>query len=190
MRWRVVVSISEKVGRFFDQRARKFHRIYENTPIIEKTLDRVLRRAIYARTQVLVDEIRRLPSPSLLDVGSGTGVNTFAALKAGASRAVGVDLAKTMVEMARQGAIEQGLEVSVRRGRFHDRWRRTAFRRGRSAWCVRLREGRRGVLPQDVSCGQPYGGCFFSRPRFQGSDPARSLRTPRLSLSSSSTRKK
>ena len=109
MRWRVVASISDKVGRFFDQRARKFHRIYENTPIVEKTFNRLLRRAIYARTKVLVDEVARLSAPTLLDVGSGTGVNTFAALQAGASHALGLDLAATMVSMARQGAREQGL---------------------------------------------------------------------------------
>ena len=109
IRWPVVASISDKVGRFFDQRARTFHRIYEKTPFVERTFNRLMRRAIYARTQVLVDEVQRLPSPTLLDVGSGTGVNTFAALEAGASRAVGVDLAKTMVEMARQGASEHGI---------------------------------------------------------------------------------
>ena len=102
-------SIADKVGQFFDQRARKFHRIYEATPLLEKTFNRVLRRAIYARTEVLVDEVRRLSSPSLLDVGSGTGVNTFDALRAGASRAVGLDLAQTMVSMARDGASQQGL---------------------------------------------------------------------------------
>lgn len=101
-------NISERVGHFFDQRARKFHRIYESTAFVERTFNRVLRRAIYARTEVLVDEVRQLPSPTLLDVGSGTGVNTFAALKAGASRATGLDLANTMVAMARQGATEQG----------------------------------------------------------------------------------
>ena len=102
-------NIAERVGTFFDQRARKFHRIYESTALVEKTFNRVLRRAIYARTEVLLDEVRRLPSPTLLDVGSGTGVNTFAALRAGASRAVGLDLATTMVNMAREGAQQQGL---------------------------------------------------------------------------------
>lgn len=102
-------TISDKVGRFFDHRARKFHRIYETTPIIERTFNRVLRRAMYARSEVLVEEVRRLPSPTLLDVGSGTGVNTFAALKAGASNALGLDLAATMVSMAKQGAQEEGL---------------------------------------------------------------------------------
>jgi ubiquinone/menaquinone biosynthesis C-methylase UbiE len=110
----VAASVSEKVGRFFDQRARTFHRIYEHTPILERTFNRVLRRAMYARSEVLVDEVRRLSAPTLLDVGSGTGVNTFAALRAGASHATGLDLASTMVSMARQGAAEQGLSERCR----------------------------------------------------------------------------
>lgn len=102
-------NIAERVGHFFDRRARKFHRIYESTALLEKTFNRVLRRAIYARTEVLLDEVRRLPAPTLLDVGSGTGVNTFAALQAGASHATGLDLASTMVRMSREGALQQGL---------------------------------------------------------------------------------
>jgi predicted TPR repeat methyltransferase len=101
-------NIAERVGNFFDQRAEKFHRIYASTALVERTVNRVLRRAIYARTEVLLDEVRRLQAPTLLDVGSGTGVNTFDALRAGASRALGLDLASTMVSMARKGAEDAG----------------------------------------------------------------------------------
>lgn len=102
-------NISERVGSFFDQRSRQFHRIYESSVLVENVFNRIFRRAIYARTEVLLDEVRRLSAPTLLDVGSGTGVNTFAALRAGASSAVGLDLAASMVAMARQGAQDQAL---------------------------------------------------------------------------------
>jgi predicted TPR repeat methyltransferase len=107
-------GISDRVGHFFNERARQFHRIYEQTPFLEKTANRVLRRGIYMRTQALVDEVQRLGSPSLLDVGSGTGVNSFAALRAGASEVLGVDLATNMVEMARAGAISEGFADRAR----------------------------------------------------------------------------
>ena len=110
-------NIAERVGHFFDQRAERFHRIYASTALVERTFNRVLRRAMYARTEVLLDEVRRLSAPTLLDVGSGTGVNTFDALRVGASRALGLDLASNMVAMARKGAIDAGL---VDRCRFEE----------------------------------------------------------------------
>lgn len=102
-------GISERVGHFFNQRAEQFHRIYQQTPLFEKTANKVLRRAIYMRTQALVDEVTRLGHPTVLDVGSGTGVNAFAAIRAGASHVLGVDLAPNMVEMAKAGAASEGM---------------------------------------------------------------------------------
>lgn len=102
-------GISERVGHFFNQRAEQFHRIYQQTPLLEKTANKVLRRGIYMRTQALVDEVTRLGHPTVLDVGSGTGVNSFAAIRAGASQVLGVDLAPNMVEMAQAGAISEGM---------------------------------------------------------------------------------
>ena len=107
-------EIAERVGRFFDRRAEQFHRIYEETPVLERTANRVLRRAIYERSKALVDEVRRLGAPTVLDVGSGTGVNSFAALEAGATSALGVDLAPHMIEMARDGATRKGMQDRAR----------------------------------------------------------------------------
>ncbi|MEP6651717.1 MAG: class I SAM-dependent methyltransferase [Myxococcales bacterium] len=101
-------GISERVGRFFDQRAQQFHRIYQQTPLLEKTANRVFRKGIYLRTEMLENEVRRLGAPTVLDVGSGTGVNAFAAIRAGASRVLGVDLATNMIDMARAGAVSEG----------------------------------------------------------------------------------
>lgn len=102
-------TISDRVGHYFDKRARQFHRVYHSKDWLEHTANRILRRAIYARSAVMAEETARLPSPTVLDVGSGTGVNAFAALERGARHVLGVDLATTMVEMARQGAIEHGV---------------------------------------------------------------------------------
>lgn len=102
-------TISGRVGQYFDERSRQFHRIYASKALLEQTANRIFRRAIYARTAVMVEEVARLPSPSVLDVGSGTGVNSFDALRRGARNVVGLDLAPSMVAMARQGAAEQGL---------------------------------------------------------------------------------
>jgi len=103
-------EVAERVGRYFDQRAQQFHRIYEKTPFLERTANRIFRNAIYMRSQMLVDEVRRLGDPTVLDVGSGTGVNSFAAIQAGARSVHGVDLAQQMVDMARAGAIREGFQ--------------------------------------------------------------------------------
>jgi ribosomal protein L11 methyltransferase len=49
------------------------------------------------------------PGASVLDVGTGTGVLAFAAAKLGAGRTVGVDTDPHSVELAREGALENGV---------------------------------------------------------------------------------
>jgi predicted TPR repeat methyltransferase len=98
-----------RVGRYWDSRARQFDRIYRETPFPERVLNRLFRRAIYERSKALIREVQRLDAPTLLDVGSGSGVNSLAALEAGASFARGVDVAPAMVALARERAAEAGL---------------------------------------------------------------------------------
>jgi predicted TPR repeat methyltransferase len=103
-----------RVGRFFDSRAHQFDRIYRETSFIKRTVNNLLRPGIFERSKVLLREVQRLGSPTLLDVGSGSGVNSLAALDAGASFAVGVDVAPTMIELARERAEEAGLSERCR----------------------------------------------------------------------------
>jgi predicted TPR repeat methyltransferase len=102
-------EIADRVGQFFDRRAKQFHRIYQETPFWEKKANEILRKGIYVRTECMVEEVRHLGAPTALDIGSGTGVNAFAAIRAGATRVFGIDLASNMVEMAREGAIAEGM---------------------------------------------------------------------------------
>lgn len=98
-----------RVERYFDGRAAQFDRVYQETPFVERTLNKYFRKGIYVRAAVAMDEIRRLGSPSVLDVGSGTGVNALAYLDAGACQVTGIDFAPAMIAMARQRALAADL---------------------------------------------------------------------------------
>ncbi|MGH2724862.1 MAG: SAM-dependent methyltransferase [Actinomycetota bacterium] len=103
-----------RVGRYWDSRARQFDRIYRDTPLPERILNRLFRRAIFERSKVLIREVQRLGAPTLLDVGCGSGVNSLAALEAGAAFARGVDMAPAMVKLSLQRAAEAGLSERCR----------------------------------------------------------------------------
>lgn len=107
-------STAGRVGRFFDSRARQFDRIYRETSYVKRTLNSVLRPGIYARSKILLREVQRLGAPRILDVGSGSGVNSLAALEAGASFALGVDMAPNMLALSRERAVEAGLSERCR----------------------------------------------------------------------------
>jgi predicted TPR repeat methyltransferase len=102
-------NTTPRVGRFFDAHARQFDRIYRETSFLKRTVNAVLRPAIFERSKVLLREVQRLDRPTLLDVGSGSGVNSLSALEAGASFAVGVDVAPQMISLAQERAVEAGL---------------------------------------------------------------------------------
>lgn len=64
----------------------------------------------------LLDLLRDAPlrRPSVLELGSGTGALAVALLEAGATRATGVDLSPSSVELARHRAAEAGLADRAR----------------------------------------------------------------------------
>ncbi len=107
-------DISLKVGRFFDVRARQFDRIYRDDNALERLINQSLRAMIYERAAALLEEVERLDAPTVLDVGCGSGVNSIAAIEAGASSAFGVDLAADMLTIAQERAAEAGLSSQCR----------------------------------------------------------------------------
>lgn len=68
---------------------------------------RLASRAIEAHYQ-------RAPGGALLDVGAGTGVLSFVAVRSGARRALGTDISAEAVEAARQNAALNGLSRATR----------------------------------------------------------------------------
>ena len=57
--------------------------------------------------ELLAREVSVLHAQSVLDVGCGTGATTLAAARAGAARAVGINISVPMIEVARTRAAQE-----------------------------------------------------------------------------------
>ena len=82
--------------RYFDRRARALDRRYAGRAA------RVLRGGPVAGRELAVAVTQRLGSPTVLDLGCGTGRVAEAVLDAGAATYVGVDVSSRMLEFARE----------------------------------------------------------------------------------------
>ncbi|HEX4106769.1 MAG TPA: class I SAM-dependent methyltransferase [Solirubrobacteraceae bacterium] len=81
----------------FREKAEAFDDLYED----ERPLARRLRPGLVRRRRLATATIAERSSPSVLDVGCGSGRIGEFALQAGAGRYVGVDFSEPMIEMAR-----------------------------------------------------------------------------------------
>jgi len=80
---------------YWSRHAREFDEIYERGSLV----DRVFRRAIRQRHTMAIEVLEEYDRPTVCDVGCGTGRQMIAAVKAGASRAVGIELSRAMINM-------------------------------------------------------------------------------------------
>ncbi len=87
---------------YWDQVAGDFDRLYDSERRVAYAMNRMLRRGLYQRTEICCAVIRQLDSPSVLDVGCGSGRNLMAFLEAGAREVTGIDSAAGMLEIARR----------------------------------------------------------------------------------------
>lgn len=77
-----------------------------------------MRPGLLRRRELAVEIVRRYPSPSVLDVGCGSGRVAEAVLEAGASRVVGVDFSGPMLDLARERLARFGSQVELVEGDF------------------------------------------------------------------------
>lgn len=92
----------QKVERYFDQSASQFDALYDERRNLSFYVNRLFRPGLYKRVQITLDELRELEDFSVLDVGCGSGRNSFLFERAGATRVLGVDFAQGMIELAGQ----------------------------------------------------------------------------------------
>ena len=105
-------STAVKVRRYFDRSAERFEGLYTSDRFLQRGFNRLFRAGLFDRLRIAIDEIRSLGRPSVLDVGCGPGVTTIDFFKAGASEAVGIDLADEMIALAKRNVAAEELPSS------------------------------------------------------------------------------
>lgn len=97
---------SHTAQQYWDDRSVLFANYYKSPSLF----DRVFRKAVYTRTAVALDTIRSFEAPTILDIGSGPGMNSITWLKnSNASHLTGIDFAESMIEFAKKAAQEAGV---------------------------------------------------------------------------------
>ncbi|MET0795176.1 MAG: methyltransferase domain-containing protein [Polyangiaceae bacterium] len=99
---------------FWSARAKQFDGYYE----LKHWWDHLLHRPLQIRHDAAMAMVHSLHAPVVCDVGCGSGRQLEAALEAGASRGVGIDVSAEMVRLARDRLVRSGCaeRVSIHTG--------------------------------------------------------------------------
>lgn len=91
---------------YWDVRSDLFANYYKKPSLFDK----FFRKAVYTRTAVALDVIKEYGECTVLDIGSGPGVNSVTWLKNSKAKfLLGIDFAETMNEYARKNAEAEGV---------------------------------------------------------------------------------
>src|SRR3954447_1941049 len=95
---------------FFHQYAGDFDAIYSNhTGLVNGIVNNVFRKSMKLRFMDAVESCSPIEGKTVLDVGCGPGHYSITLAKRGAQRAVGIDFAHGMLNIARQHAEQAGV---------------------------------------------------------------------------------
>jgi 2-polyprenyl-3-methyl-5-hydroxy-6-metoxy-1,4-benzoquinol methylase len=102
---------SERTSEFFDSYAHDFNAIYgTGNSMLDRLINRFLRKSMMLRYRKSLEGCRPVEGKTVLDVGCGPGHYSIALARAGARRAVGIDFAPGMIDLARRQAADSGVE--------------------------------------------------------------------------------
>jgi SAM-dependent methyltransferase len=91
---------------YWDARSDLFANYYKKP----SWFDKMFRKAVFVRTAVALNTIKEFDHPTILDIGSGPGVNSVTWLKnSNASFLLGLDFAENMNEYARKNAAAEAV---------------------------------------------------------------------------------
>ena len=94
-----------KVKQFFDDYAEDFDAIYGNSQsIINNFLNPILRKSMRERFEKTIQYTENINDKTILDIGCGPGHYSIALVKNGAENVTGIDLSKSMIEIAKEKA--------------------------------------------------------------------------------------
>ncbi len=103
-------TVEEKVRDHFHDDAERFDAIYETKKgPFAAFVDNYWRGVVQKRLELNVEKLRPLEDKKILDVGCGSGRFCIAFAREGASKVVGIDFAKGMIEIADKLADQAGL---------------------------------------------------------------------------------
>ena len=95
---------------YFERTAKEFDAIYSgNKNAFMRWLDRVMRRDMYDRYRMALEECDDSAIRTVLDVGTGSG-RFCMPLAEKKERVVGIDFSPSMIELARESARQHGVE--------------------------------------------------------------------------------
>src|SRR5437660_1443801 len=103
-----------RVREHFRAKAFSFDHLYDE----DNPLQRLLRPGLFNRRELALAVAAEFESPSVLDVGGGSGRIGEPALEQGASRYVDIDLSDTMLGLARERLARFGDKVELVQGDF------------------------------------------------------------------------
>lgn len=118
-----------KVGGYFDKAAVSFDTFYDHKRSrFMQWVDRKFRSDVFERYRMTFEELEPLHDRSVLDIGCGSGPYMVEAARRGSKRVVGLDMAKVMLDLARQ--------------------------RAEAARCIKRCQFVLGMFPKDIPQGQ------------------------------------
>ncbi len=98
---------TETVQNYWDARSELFGNYYKKP----SSFDRIFRKGVYERQAVAIKACKEISNATVLDVGSGPGVNSVSLIKnGGASHVFGIDFAQHMIDYAKNTAKDEGVE--------------------------------------------------------------------------------
>jgi ubiquinone/menaquinone biosynthesis C-methylase UbiE len=103
-----------RVQEHFQRKAFSFDHLYDE----ENALQRLLRPGLFNRRELALAVAREYESPTVLDVGGGSGRIGELVLEQGASSYVNVDLSDSMLELASKRLVRFGGRVELVQGDF------------------------------------------------------------------------
>jgi 2-polyprenyl-3-methyl-5-hydroxy-6-metoxy-1,4-benzoquinol methylase len=104
------MNVEEKVRDHFHDDAARFDAIYgEKKGWFQSFIDNYWRGVVQKRLELNVEKLQPLAGKKILDVGCGSGRFCIAFAQNGASKVIGIDFAKAMIEIADKLAAEAGV---------------------------------------------------------------------------------
>jgi len=100
---------SEKTKSYFNRRAKNFDALYEASGYSKNFVNKVLRKGLFERIYLTLEETRGMRDFTVLDIGCGPGRNSALFAERGASKVIGIDYSQKMVELAKKLSREKNV---------------------------------------------------------------------------------